>query len=557
MIIRKVVYFALLWVFSLTALSQFSEIERKFKSKPQTEETILWLTDTAFSFVGNNAMLTKQLALLALERAEEIGTDLGKVKSYNVIGVSFHALGKYDEALEYYIRGLELSDKIENPRVKAIININVARIYNNLNRTDKAKDYLINSLAPLQAAGDTLNLGRSYGNLGRIYSNLGNKDSAIYYYNEALSIRMARSDSVGIANVFYNMALSYSEISSDPKLEPVRADVLQAYKYLTEARKFIKEGKRDVLLSKIYIFQGKTLSELGRDEEAISYLTKGLDLSILIESKTAQQEAFIHLTQFYIKKGDYKTAFDYSTEESRLDKELRSADVSKQIDRLNIKYETAQKEKKLAELAQRSAIDRGIRNVSIVGVLAILVIAALFVAYMAQKKRKDMLASQLKVRMLADEINEKNKEITAYTVNFLQKTQLMEELKVRINEMKKTSDISTNKELTRFNRIVENTFRSDEEWKTFEVTFNQMHDDFFTELKNAYPDISNAELKLCALLRLNMNLKESAKMLGIAPDSVKTARYRLRKKLKLKTEDNLIDFLLQFEKNYMKKKPKS
>ena len=74
-----------------------------------------------------------------------------------------------------------------------------------------------------------------------------------------------------------------------------------------------------------------------------------------------------------------------------------------------------------------------------------------------------------------------------------------------------------------------------------------MHDGFFKDLKQAFPEVSNAELKLCALLRLNMNLKESAKILGIAVDSVKTARYRLRKKLGLKTEDNLVDFLIQFE----------
>ena len=148
---------------------------------------------------------------------------------------------------------------------------------------------------------------------------------------------------------------------------------------------------------------------------------------------------------------------------------------------------------------------------------------------------------------MSNEVTAKNKEIASFTMSFLQKNQLMEELKEQINELKKTSDISTNKELSRINRIVDNTFKSDEERKTFQITFDQMHDGFFKDLKQAFPDVSNAELKLCALLRLNMNLKESAKILGIAVDSVKTARYRLRKKLGLKTEDNLVDFLIQFE----------
>ena len=35
-----------------------------------------------------------------------------------------------------------------------------------------------------------------------------------------------------------------------------------------------------------------------------------------------------------------------------------------------------------------------------------------------------------------------------------------------------------------------------------------------------------------------------AAILNISPDSVKTARHRLRKKLQMQTEDNLTEFLL-------------
>ncbi len=45
-----------------------------------------------------------------------------------------------------------------------------------------------------------------------------------------------------------------------------------------------------------------------------------------------------------------------------------------------------------------------------------------------------------------------------------------------------------------------------------------------------------------------MNLKEAAIIMGISPESVKTARYRLRKKLGLEREDNLIEYILSIEK---------
>ncbi len=77
--------------------------------------------------------------------------------------------------------------------------------------------------------------------------------------------------------------------------------------------------------------------------------------------------------------------------------------------------------------------------------------------------------------------------------------------------------------------------------------FEELHEGFFYKLKQHFPDLGNAELKLCALLRLNMNMKESSRVLGISSDSVKTARSRLRKKLGLNTEDNLVDFLISFD----------
>ncbi len=67
-------------------------------------------------------------------------------------------------------------------------------------------------------------------------------------------------------------------------------------------------------------------------------------------------------------------------------------------------------------------------------------------------------------------------------------------------------------------------------------------------LKDRYPDLTPNEMRLSALVKLNLTIKEMAAILGISPDSVKTARYRLRKKLELNTEENLTDFMLQLEK---------
>jgi DNA-binding CsgD family transcriptional regulator len=59
--------------------------------------------------------------------------------------------------------------------------------------------------------------------------------------------------------------------------------------------------------------------------------------------------------------------------------------------------------------------------------------------------------------------------------------------------------------------------------------------------------LSPREIKLAAFLRMNMSSKEISKLLNITTRGVELARYRLRKKLNLKREQNLVEFLIDLD----------
>jgi len=144
-------------------------------------------------------------------------------------------------------------------------------------------------------------------------------------------------------------------------------------------------------------------------------------------------------------------------------------------------------------------------------------------------------------------MDQKKRELAAYTLNFVQKSELLTNLKESINKMKGQLPESFNRELGQLNRKVEESFRLDQGWEDFKSRFEQVHHLFFSSLKERFPDLTSNELKLCALLKLNFNLKEAAQIMGVAPESVKTARYRLKKKLGLDTDESLTDFILTFD----------
>lgn len=93
------------------------------------------------------------------------------------------------------------------------------------------------------------------------------------------------------------------------------------------------------------------------------------------------------------------------------------------------------------------------------------------------------------------------------------------------------------------NALVKSGISDDEVRSRAEEKFGQLRPGFFARLKELNPDLTENDLRLCTYISIGMRAKEIAQQLSVTPDSVNTARYRLRKKLNLKPEEKLDEFL--------------
>ncbi len=119
-----------------------------------------------------------------------------------------------------------------------------------------------------------------------------------------------------------------------------------------------------------------------------------------------------------------------------------------------------------------------------------------------------------------------------------------------INDLVKINPY-TNKEGQELIRQMSQKFKmnmTEQIWSDFETRFENAFDSFYTVLLEKFPGLTPNERKLCALLRSGLSSKDIAILTFQNPQSVDVARYRLRKKLNLANEDNLIDFLLLIDK---------
>ena len=153
----------------------------------------------------------------------------------------------------------------------------------------------------------------------------------------------------------------------------------------------------------------------------------------------------------------------------------------------------------------------------------------------------------LKNEKLTSEIKHKNKELANSTMHLIQKNKFLNSVKNEINNLLDSNIENTQKSsLKRLQRHIDRDINNEKYWKVFDDYFDDVHQDFLTRLKEKYKDLSPKELRLCAYLRMNLSSKEIAVLMNISIRGVEVSRYRLRKKLGIERDTNLIEYILNF-----------
>lgn len=134
-------------------------------------------------------------------------------------------------------------------------------------------------------------------------------------------------------------------------------------------------------------------------------------------------------------------------------------------------------------------------------------------------------------------IEQKENQLRIIMLQVLKKNELLNEIKAKIEEKEPLS----NQQLL---KMLNQHFEQNKRCNDFDLCYESINKNFYMRIKENYSEINSNDLKICALIKLNMSIKEMSSILNISPDSVKMARYRLRKKLQLTTEQNLSDFIL-------------
>jgi len=163
------------------------------------------------------------------------------------------------------------------------------------------------------------------------------------------------------------------------------------------------------------------------------------------------------------------------------------------------------------------------------------------------KREKEKELIRLRNEKLRSELSLKSNQLANSTLGIIKKNEFLMDLKEKLKRQKESLGTRyPDKYYQSLVKRIDENISGQDDWKVFEANFNQAHETFLKNLKDAHPDLTSSDLRLCAYLRINLTSKEIAPLLGISVRGVENHRYRLRKKLNIDPESKLTDFILSF-----------
>ena len=329
-------------------------------------------------------------------------------------------------------------------------------------------------------------------------------------------------------------------------------DWQKSYFHLQKSIQANKELGQDISLSYNYFSLGRYFGFQNNSDSTIFYLSKSLEMARESKVSNIEEQALMELFQFYDKQGQYKKALSYHKQYFEHINKTKGLETEKAIAALETKYETEKKEREIERLELQSIVDASKNNTLRIGLIGSFLVFGLFVFGLLYRRKNEQKLYALKQKMheqekkeLDKELSFKTKQLTSHALHMVQKNKVLQELKQGISEISKSSDTTNKKALRALIRRIDFNIRSDEDWNTFKLYFEQTNQNFYENLARINNELTSTELKLCSLIKLNMNIKETASVLNIEPTSVKTARHRLRKKLNLQQGQDLTSFIRQ------------
>jgi len=477
-------------------------------------------------------------------------------------GISLHNLGKFDSSLYYHLQSYQIKLEIgASPKLIAKEMVNIGNVYSTMDKNMEAIDFFNQAKEQFVVLQDSFYLRKCFNNIGLAYKRMGDTTEAIANYEQSLKISRAMDFPDGIATSLINLSSLYAGLNETEKSE----------RALNEAFTLSENLQDWQLMSNATQNLASLYFRLKQYDKALTYALKALEMAKKTHEKDLEEVTCELLSQIYEAKGNFKLSLAYHKAYTAIHDSLFNADNTQRFNELQTIFETEKKEQEIALLKQEKAnqqleteLLRNRQRYYFALIILILIISAVIAFFVWQKRKKDreihfqkelyhkkekelamaeLEKSKIKEEELQQSILYKSKQLSTHALHMMQKNTLMQQIQEDMKTLSGKASAQDKPEFKRINFQINQSLRSDKDWDVFKLYFEEVNRDFYKKLNDLNPELTTNDHRLCALIKLNMNSKEMASVLNVAPNSIKSSRYRLKKKLGLDMEADLEEFI--------------
>ncbi len=500
-------------------------------AKENASDSLSYYFSMAFNYYRNDSNKKASIAIQkALKYSGENNKSLEIGKLHSLKGYILLSRGATPDALESFSKAKSIGIEINNPELIIAGYHGMGRTYIVLEDLEKAKENL--ELGLESAKKNKLLLAKAvlYNAIGILEISRNNFIPALYNFNEYLKISISNSDSLSMVYANVNIGEAY-----------LKMDITDsAFIYINRANNLNKSVNNAQATASIYSNYGSLAYKNKDYKKSIELINRSLTVSF--DNNFSE---FI-IDNYYMLIDDYKALHNVEKAVYVFNKLDHYKDSIHKINDAK-KYAAIHSQSILKEKeAQAKFWEQKYKNRNIILFLSSALIVVLVVLFVILFKVSNSNKTKYKddTQSLSEIIDEKNRELVTRIISEKEHTGFVELINKSLSSISdKTSIEDVKKDLQSLKREITIKEQITSNWDSFKIQFQKVHPNFFNSLLEKEPKLTQNELRMCAYIKMNMSTKEIANILNISDRSIQTSRYRLKKKLSLTPNTDLIAYI--------------
>lgn len=390
----------------------------------------------AWDYVYKNTKESRAYAMQSLQISRTAKFKSGEAKAINILGIGHDVESNYDSAIYYYNQSLAIHQKLNNTKGIASSKNNIGLVYWNWGMPEKALVYFFEAKNAFKEINDTLHLanvlnnlcliyyddlkkykqslyfgsrafdsyksinhirgmGASANNIANTFQLLKNYDSALYYFKLSIEYKSEANDQYGLGKLYHDYAGYWHDLN---KYET-------AIQYMNYALNIERNNSDINGMSRTYLSISNIYNDINKTAIAIQYLDSSMALAKEVGSIKNLEKIYRRYSRFHGILKNYKQAFEYSILHKNIYDSIHTLENEKQILELNEKYQSAEKDRLIAQQENEINQRRAMNRIIIISSLSLMIVLILLF-----RQRRLRLLGKMAAERLAEQ-KERNRLI--------------------------------------------------------------------------------------------------------------------------------------------------